>query len=53
VVSLRVADAQSWARDAAARGVELGPVETRSHERRIRLTDPDGNRLVVYSPPAS
>jgi catechol 2,3-dioxygenase-like lactoylglutathione lyase family enzyme len=53
VVSFRVADAEAWAREASACGVEPGPVETGPHERRVRLTDLDGNRLVVYSPPAS
>jgi len=50
VVSLRVADAERWAETA---GMETGPVETGPHERRVRITDPDGNRLVVYSPPPS
>lgn len=53
VVSLRVADAEAWTRAASERGVEAGPIETGPHERRVRLTDPDGNRIVVYSPPAS
>src|SRR5262245_22889955 len=33
VVSLRVADADAWAQEAAERGIQTGPVEAGPHER--------------------
>jgi catechol 2,3-dioxygenase-like lactoylglutathione lyase family enzyme len=47
VVSFRVADVEAWVEEA---GVAAGHVEVGPHEKRVRLTDPAGNRFVVYSP---
>jgi catechol 2,3-dioxygenase-like lactoylglutathione lyase family enzyme len=49
-VCLKVADVGVWAREAAARGVTVGAVEAGTHELRTEVHDPDGNRLLVYSP---
>jgi catechol 2,3-dioxygenase-like lactoylglutathione lyase family enzyme len=49
-VSLKVGDVEAWSREAAARGLEVGPVRTGPHEQLVDVVDPDGNRLVVYSP---
>jgi catechol 2,3-dioxygenase-like lactoylglutathione lyase family enzyme len=49
-VSLRVGDLDAWAKAAAGRGLEAGEPETGPHERKLTLTDPEGNRIVVYGP---
>jgi catechol 2,3-dioxygenase-like lactoylglutathione lyase family enzyme len=49
-VSLRVGDVEEWQREAAGRGLAQGEVQFGPHERTVEVTDPDGNRLLVYSP---
>ena len=49
-VSLRASDVDEWAAEASQRGLAIGEVETGPHERTLSVTDPDGNRLVVFSP---
>ncbi len=53
VVSLRVSAIAPWMREASRRGVVTGPLMNSAHEQSLRLTDPDGNRLVVYAPAPS
>lgn len=48
-VSLRVGDVDEWRREAVARGLPVGEVEAGPHERTVEVTDPNGNRLIVYS----
>jgi predicted enzyme related to lactoylglutathione lyase len=49
-VSLRVDGLQAVADDLRAKGADVGPIETGPHERRAVLTDPAGNKLVLYEP---
>lgn len=49
-LSFKVADVDAWAREASERGMEVGPVETGPHERSVTVADPDGHRMIVYSP---
>jgi catechol 2,3-dioxygenase-like lactoylglutathione lyase family enzyme len=48
-LSLKVADVDGWAREAAGRGGALPAPESGAHERTVTVTDPDGHRLIVYS----
>lgn len=49
-VSFRVADVEEWSQAAAARGCEVGEIEAGRHEKLVRLHDPDGNPIIIYSP---
>lgn len=51
-VSLRVDGLSSVVADVRARGASVSEIETGPHERRATVTDPAGNRLVLYEPAA-
>jgi catechol 2,3-dioxygenase-like lactoylglutathione lyase family enzyme len=51
VVTLLVDDLDEWLAAAAARGIELGPVEAVAGSVRTTwITDPDGNRVQIGQP---
>lgn len=49
-VSLRVSGLEELVSSLGARGASVGAIVAGGHERRAELTDPSGNRLVLYEP---
>ena len=49
-VSLRVDGLDELVSELRERGANVGEIVTGPHERRADLTDPSGNRLVLYEP---
>ena len=50
IVSLRVDGLDELVGELRRRGAGVGETVTGPHERRADLTDPSGNRLVLYEP---
>jgi catechol 2,3-dioxygenase-like lactoylglutathione lyase family enzyme len=49
-VSLRVDGLDEFVSELRERGARVGEIVTGPHERRADLSDPSGNRLVLYEP---
>jgi len=49
-VSLRVQGLDDFVAALRERGASVGDIATGPHERRADLTDPSGNKLVLYEP---
>ena len=49
-VSLRVKDLDGLAGELRGRGAKLGDITMGGHERKLDITDPSGNHVLLYEP---